>query len=249
MTDAINRFYNSIENAESQTQSAWVELFVYHLIVEAGQTSVTSNQVRNCFRACDLNVPAGISARLSDGLKTKKYIKVNGGYKLHRHMREVLSRKLGFKQITAQTSTALRGLEHKVPEGSTKDFLGETIDCFEAGANRATIIMAWILTMDHLFTHTFKHKLIEFNETLSKENSVKLNAITQRDDFADMKEFKFIELCRSAKIISGDVRKILDISLGVRNSCAHPSGIIVTNAKVIAFVEDLVENVILKYEA
>ena len=48
--------------------------------------------------------------------------------------------------------------------------------------------------------------------------------------------------------ISKDVRKILDTSLGVRNSCAHPSGITVKNTKVISFVEDLVDNVVLKYE-
>ena len=64
----------------------------------------------------------------------------------------------------------------------------------------------------------------------------------------EMKESKFIEICRAAKIISNDVRKILDTSLGVRNSCAHPSGITVSNVKVIAFVEDLVENVVLKYK-
>ena len=83
---------------------------------------------------------------------------------------------------------------------------------------------------------------------VSKDKGVKLNAVTQRDDFTDMKESKFIEICRAAKVISHDVRKILDTSLGVRNSCAHPSGIKVTDTKVVAFVEDLVENVVLKYE-
>ncbi|HBM87122.1 MAG TPA: hypothetical protein DD437_01125 [Rhodobiaceae bacterium] len=136
-----------------------------------------------------------------------------------------------------------------MPEGGAKDFLKETIDCFEAGANRATITMAWILAVDHLFAHILNHKLIEFNAALTKDKGVKLSAIAQRDDFTELKETKFIELCRAAKIISNDVRKILDTCLGIRNSCAHPSGITVKNTKVIAFVEDLVENVVLKYEA
>ena len=163
-------------------------------------------------------------------------------------MRELLSKKLGAEQFTVQTSTTLRGLEHKVPEGGAKEFLEETIDCFEVRANRATIIMAWIMVVDHLFAYILKHRLAEFNLTLSKDRGVKLNAIVQRDDFMEMKESKFIEICRAAKIISNDVRKILDTSLGVRNSCAHPSGITVSNVKVIAFVEDLVENVVLKYK-
>jgi hypothetical protein len=39
-------------------------------------------------------------------------------------------------------------------------FLKETIDCFEAGANRATIAMCWILTMDHLIGHVLKNQKI-----------------------------------------------------------------------------------------
>lgn len=250
MTDAVNRFYNSIDNAKDQSQVALIELFVYFLTVEAGQDVATPKQVSDCFVACDFGAPKGLAARLSEGLKTKppKFIKVNGGYRLQRHMREALSKKLGAEQITAQTSATLRGLEHKMPEGGAKEFLKETIDCYEVGANRATITMAWILAMDHLFAHILKHKLVEFNQALAADKGVKLNTITQRDDFTEMKEIKFIEICRAAKIISNDIRKILDISLGVRNSCAHPSGIKITNTKVIAFVEDLIENVVLKYE-
>ena len=102
--------------------------------------------------------------------------------------------------------------------------------------------------MDHLFAYILRYKLAQFNAALAKDKSVKLTTVAQRDDFMEMKESKFIEICRAAKIISNDVRKILDTSLGIRNSCAHPSGITVTKIKVIAFVEDLVENVVLKYD-
>ena len=40
----------------------------------------------------------------------------------------------------------------------------------------------------------------------------------------------------------------LDTSLGVRNFCAHLSGIAVRNMKVIASGEALVEKVVLRYE-
>lgn len=251
MTDAVNRFYNSVENAANQSQAALVELFVYFLTVEAGQDSATPAQVADCFTACDLGVPKNVPARLSEGLKGKppRYLRVNGGYKLQRHMREALSKKLGAEKVTGQTSATLRGLEHKLPEEADKDFLKETIDCFEAGANRATIVMAWILATDHLFSYILKHKLTEFNAALARntDKSVKVKAITQRDDFTEMKESKFIEFCRQAKIISNDVRKILEQKLDTRNSCAHPSGVTINKTKVIDFVEDLVENVVLKY--
>lgn len=186
MIDAVNRFYNTIENAANQSQSTLVEFFVYFLTVELGHDVASPRQVSECFAACDLVTPKGVAARLSEGLRTKptKFIRTNGGYKLQRHMRETLSEKLGVERIVAQTSGTLRGLERKVPEGVQKDFLNETIDCFEVGANRATITMAWILVVDHLFAYILKHKLGEFNATLAKDKGVKLKAVRQRDDFS-----------------------------------------------------------------
>lgn len=249
MTDPVNRFYNSIEDGANLSQAALVELFVYFLTVELGQEIATPRQVAECFTACDLVVPGNVSARLSEGLKGKppKYIRTKTGYKLQRHMREALSKKLGAETVTAQTSATLRSLEHKLPAGADKEFLKEALDCFEIGANRAAIVMTWILAMDHLFAYILAHKLSDFNAALAKDKGVKLTSVSQRDDFTEIKETKFIELCRAAGIISNDVRKILDQKLGTRNSSAHPSGVTVNKSKVIDFVEDLVDNVILKF--
>jgi len=109
--------------------------------------------------------------------------------------------------------------------------------------------MAWILTMDHMFAFILQYKLAEFNAALSQntDKSVKVKIITQRDDFTEMKESKFIDFCRIGKLISNDVRKILEQKLDTRNSCAHPSGININKSKVVDFIEDLVDNVILKY--
>lgn len=249
MTSAVSRFYNSIEGAESLSQAALGEFFVYFLTVEAGHEFATPKEVADCFTGCDLSRPANIGVSLSAGLKTKpaKFIKVNGGYKLQRHRREALLKMLGSEQVIAQTSATLRGLELKLPEGANKDFLKEAIDCVEIGANRAAIIMVWILTMDHLFSYILKNNLADFNIALANDKGVKINSITQRDDFSEIKEAKFIELCRAAKIITNDVRKILDQKLGTRNSCAHPSGVNVNRSKVVEFVEDLLDNVVQKY--
>ena len=250
MTDAVNRFYNSIDSVAGQSQSALIELFIYFLTVESGQETASPKQVADCFSACDLVIPGNVGARLSEGLKSKptKYIKTKNGYKLQRHMRETLSQKLGAETVTAQTSATLRSLEHKLPAGADKAFLKEAIDCFEIGVNRAAIIMTWILAMDHMFAYILVHKLADFNAAVSRDNGVRISAVSLRDDFTEIKETKFIELCRAAGIISNDVRKILDQKLGTRNSCAHPSGVMVNKTKVIDFIEDLVDNVILKFE-
>ncbi len=249
MNASIDRFYRSIEGAATLSQSALVELFVYFLTVELGQDEAAPKQVAECFAACDLVPPSNVSARLSEGLKGRpgKYIKTKSGYKLQRHMREALSKMLGAETLAAQTSATLRSLEHKLPTGADKEFLKEAIDCFEVGANRAAIVMTWNLAMDHLFSYIFTHKLEKFNTSLAKDKGVKIDAIHQRDDFTEIKETKFIELCRASGIISNDVRKVLDQKLGTRNSCAHPSGVMISKTKAIEFVEDLVDNVVLKF--
>ena len=126
----------------------------------------------------------------------------------------------------------------------------ETINCFEAGANRATIVMCWILALDHLIDYVMKKYAAAFDQVLAAntDKRVKVTSIRSRDDFADIPEGKLIEFIRSAGAISNDVRKILEEKLGTRNSCAHPSSISIKRTKVIDFVEDLITNVVLKYK-
>lgn len=251
MSGGASRFFNAIEEAASLKDGELIDLFAYYLTVESGNNAASTQSIEQCFRECDLTPPRITAVHLSRGLKSdpQKFIKVDGGYKLQHHFRETLSRRLGAERIVVQTSVELRKLETKLAIGAKKAFLKETIDCFEAGANRATIVMCWILIMDHLFELILTKHLLSFNAELSKvtDKRVKVSTIVSRDDFGEIPEGKFIELLRASGVISNDVRKILDQKLGTRNSCAHPSGVAIKGSKVIDFVEDLVENVILKY--
>jgi hypothetical protein len=89
--------------------------------------------------------------------------------------------------------------------------------------------------------------LSEFNTALAKNSDKKINKIVNYDDFGELKESKFIEVSKSAGIISNDVRKILDEKLGIRNSAAHPSGIAFSGHKTTEFILDLISNIVLKY--
>lgn len=249
MKDTVNRFYNSIEDVDKIGHSLLISLFVYFHTVKLGKRFAQANDIIAYYDACDLAVPTRVGARLYEGLRSKpqKYLKSSIGYKLERHYREFLETILSDDPSSKKVNATLRSLEQKLAEGEEKRFLAETIDCFEVGANRACIVMVWILTLDHIISHVINHKMNDFNQALSNDRGVKLDCVRDRDDFSDIREAKLIELCRAAKIISNDVRKILDNALGVRNSAAHPSGVKVADSKVIAVVEDLVENVILKY--
>jgi hypothetical protein len=246
----VNRFYNSIENAAQLTDKEAVGFFLYYLTVEMGAEASGAIAIDQCFKECDLAVPARTSAYLSEGTAAGRYVKADRGYKLQRHYREELSQQMGAEKVVAQANVELRRLEHKITTPSTSDFLKETIDCFEAGANRATIVMCWILAVDHLIEYVLTHRLTEFNAVLANntDKRVKVTRIVSRDDFSDIPEGKLVEFLRAAGVISNDVRKILEEKLGTRNSCAHPSGVAIKPSKVIDFVDDLVENIVLKYK-
>jgi hypothetical protein len=250
MSAGANRFYSSIQDAEKLQPKELVGLFAYYLTVEAGKNSASAKHIDDCFTACDLTTPSRTASYLSEGVGEKKFVKAERGYKLQRHYREELAKMLGTGRVLVQTNAELRKLEARLPEGSTKNFLKETIDCFEAGANRATIVMCWILALDHLIDYVMQSHLPAFNTVLAANTNkrVKTSKVTTRDDFADIPEGMLIEFLRSAGVISADVRKLLDEKLGIRNSSAHPSAIIIKKSKVIEFVDDLVENVILKYK-
>ncbi len=111
--------------------------------------------------------------------------------------------------------------------------------------------MVWIFVLDHMFNYIIKHKLSDFNVALAAhpdQRAVKkVGQISSRDDFSALGEEMFLDLCKTAKIVSPDVRRILGTALGTRNSAAHPSGVVITRAKVAMAAEDLVLNVVLKY--
>jgi hypothetical protein len=246
------RFYNSLPEANSLTVGERVDAFVYYLTVTLGGSSATAKNVLDCFSECDLALPSSIPQYLSRGLKSKppKFIKVGtGGYRLERHTKERLAASLGAETVTLDVPVDLQKLAGELPEGARKDFLNEALACFSVHAYRATITMAWLLTLDHLFELILVRHHAAFNAVLATnmDKRVKITAIATRDDFGEMPEGKFIEFCRQAGIISNDVRKILDQKLGTRNSAAHPSGVAFSRAKVVDFVEDLFANVILKY--
>lgn len=197
-----------------------------------------------------MSPPTRTAQYLSEGLKGIRphFVKAKGGgYRLDRFTKERIGKILGSGQEVVQTSAELRALEKLFPDGATKSYLSEAIDCFEAGANRGALIMMWVLVMDHFLNYVFVNKLTEFNEALAKNPDRKLKVVAAREDFQDLNEDKIIELCRSAKIITNDVQKILKDGLGTRNSAAHPSDVKIGRSKAVSIIEDLVHNVIKKF--
>jgi hypothetical protein len=231
-----------------------IDYFVYFITIEKGTGTTQATSIRECFLLLDLLPYSNISAYLSDNLKYKdrfppKFIRIKNGYQLHRNHRTLIEGNLNKKPVKAKVSKELTDLLKYVKSPDENEFLKEAIKCFEVSAYRASIIMVWNLTIDHLFLYILKHKLTDFNLALSKntDKRIKITSVSKRDDFNEIPENKFIEFCRSSGIISNDIRKILDEKLGIRNTYAHPSNLKIPESKALEFIEDLIINVVHKY--
>lgn len=182
--------------------------------------------------------------------KKPKYLKSKNGYFLNAAYKVQLIKIIPDNRPKGKTSKTLRDLLVTITDSEQNIFLDEAIKCFEINAFRASIVMVWNLTVDHLFEYILSKKLTEFNAVLSTntDRRVRIISVCAKDDFGEIPEGKFIEFCRQSRIISNYVRKILEEKLGTRNTYAHPSNMTLTESKTIEFIEDLVNNVVLKYD-
>lgn len=248
--DNLEGFITRFDDFPDWQPTKQADYITYFLTTEGGNDGVSATELINSFRILQLKEYKRMSAYLSEQASARKgrYVKVqSGGYRLARSAYNKIEAEIRQEPVKVSVSSKLTDLVAKVPDSSEKDFLREAINCYRIEAYRAFIIMAWIVSMDHLQKYIFANDLHAFNAALSKSPDKKTKKIVNYDDFSDLPESKVIELARSANIISGDVRKLLDGKLGTRNSAAHPSGIKISGHKATEFAIDLIDNVLLKY--
>ncbi len=223
--EELEQFVGLHNDFFSLKASSQIDCFVYFLTIEKNLSGTQATAIRDCFITLNLTPYSNISQYLTDNLKgtPPKFIRIQNSYQLHRSTKESIDGMLNRNPIKKQAAVGLQALLTHVSNPTENEFLREAIDCFEIKAYRASVIMVWNLTVDHLFEYIMKHELANFNLILSgnTDKRIKVTQILVKDDFNEIPEGKFIEFCRTAGIISNDIRKILDTKLGIRNTYAH----------------------------
>ena len=234
--------------------SAWshvqkIRFFAWHLHSYRNQERFNQADIRACYDELYLDKPSNVSpylAQLRDR-KPKEVVQDKRGYYLVRQVREQFELEYGQRQTSIQVEQLLLELPDKVSDLAEQVFLQEAIACFRCGAFRAAIVMSWNLAFDHLCNYVMKSHLTAFNTQLPiKYPRSRITAIATRDDFSELKEFEVIEICKSARIISGNLQKIMQEKLKRRNIAAHPSSEVILRFQAEDFITDLVNNVVLK---
>lgn len=250
MNLSYDALINKVEDFSNLSQVEQVKHIAYFYTIVGKAEEFTSTVVSNIFDTENLSRPSNVTHCLNM-LASKKpaiLLKKSNVYRFEKGVKKELDALFLDKKHIQAISQILRSLLPKVKSDEQRLFLQEAIICYEVKAYRAAILMTWLLTMDLLYEFVINNKLTEFNEAVSRNTSFKNVVFTNKDDFSSMKENTFITLLGSASIITGDQKKMLEEKLGIRNTAAHPNTIEIRESKVTNFIEDLIINIISKFQ-
>lgn len=224
--------------------------FAWFAEANLGRSVFDGAYMRQCFKDAAIE-PPNMSVYLPRlvAKRPPQLIREKGGYRLDRAVKRTLDSRLGGNPTTAAVTKALLDLPSKIPDIAEKEFLTESLNCYRVRAFRASIIMVWNLTYDHLTQWIFSEpaRLASLNAAISGRYSKKGLVITKVEDLDGLKESEFIESARAAKLIDKNTFQILEEKLRRRNMAAHPSRVIITQHSADDMITDLVTNVVLKF--
>ena len=246
----LEDYIDSVEGFENLSQREQVKLISFFYITVSEEETFRTLDIKMSFEKNNLSVPTNVSRELSQLVNSKPQILIKKGkdFAFHRIAKQHLEAEFIGQKHKVKLSKTLRSLLPKIKSKEQQAFLEEAIKCFEVKAYRASILMTWLLTMDVIYEYLIAKKLTEFNAAVQVHGKYKKITFSKKDDFSEVKESDFIEILRTGKIISNDIRKILIEKLDFRNTCAHPNSIIIKESKAIAVIDDLIENVIFKFQ-
>lgn len=241
---------DSVDGFDDLTQREQVRLVSFFYVTVSKASVFQTSDIKKCFEDNNLSIPANVSHDLLQLTKSKPPILVKKGklFAFHRSEQQNLEKEFFGAKHKVKISKSLRDLSLKIKSKEQRTFLDEAIKCFEVQAYRASILMTWLLTMDVIYEYVLNKKLVEFNSAVQVHGKYKKITFSKKDDFSEVKESDFIGILRTGKIISNDIRKILLEKLDFRNTCAHPNSITIKETKAIAVIDDLIENVVFKFQ-
>ncbi len=230
-----------------------IKAFAWFIHAECGRERFSPSDIKKCFDQANIAPPANIPQQLSSlrlMKRPKQVLKDDKGYRLERDVQLSLGQKFGRRAATVAVDKLLADLPSRVTSPVERVFLQEALACFRAEAYRATIVMTWNLAYDHLRSYVFANHIAAFNSrlpvALPGNRRLSAHGIRTADDFDELKESEFINVCKSCGAISGNIAKILEEKLKRRNIAAHPSGVVISQLQAEDFISDLVNNVVLK---
>ena len=243
--ETVESFVRAVPDFVSLSAREQLELLVYFAVVVEGSPSVTGKQIEE-LRAM-LNLPEGGAANtLSVGARGRErtFLKRPRGYALTRTAEERLSKRIG-RPCAITTSLSVRTHLSKVAAGPLREYLAEAAGAFEARFLRAAIVMSWCAAYYVVREWLFRNRLSALNAQMSTWKKPK--TVSTVDDFEDLSERTLLDTAKEASALSKVQHKTLVALLDQRNAYAHPSGRSVSEAVAEAFLQQVADEVLVKF--
>ena len=158
--EELNLFVTRFGDFASWPATKQVDYLVYHLLTQPGAECAAVAEIEQCMALLDLRPYSRLAVYLSEEVKKKggRYIKHAKGYRLERSAFDEIRIAVDAEPKRVQVAKQLLDMLPKLTDSQEREFLEEAIRSYRVESYRATIIMVWILTMDHLQKFTFgKH--------------------------------------------------------------------------------------------
>lgn len=136
----------------------------------------------------------------------------------------------------------------KMAPSNYSDYLEEAVTAYESGLYRASILMVWSATVEHLYTLVQSHqggiKKLESANQARYGTSKAYRKIGKVDDLRYLKESQFIQLGEDCGMYNRTARGVLTDRLELRNRCGHPTGYKPGREETVIFIESLTLNIL-----
>jgi hypothetical protein len=133
----------------------------------------------------------------------------------------------------------------KIHNLDERDYLRESISCFKVGALRAGVIFVWSAAIRNLHNKLVEKGFKNVNNALKQINPNQ-KPFKKLEDFETIKDKTVIEISYKIGIISKHEKSELEKHLDLRNYCGHPSKYYPEIGKIKAYLEDLINIVLIK---
>jgi hypothetical protein len=249
----LGEFVGLVPNFGQLSHPERIKHFGWYLHKHSGQEFFDSAAVAKCYASVHMEPPPDVSRELRrlEG-RSQLLSSGRGQYRLEHRVRQKLDQQYGDEQATITISLLLGSLPGKISNENEKTFLAEVLKCYRAQAFRASAVMTWNLTYDHLLGWIVADatRLNAFNGGIPAQignNPRRAGVVIKtRDDFEDLKEGEVLNICQRTNLITHSLKQVLEMGLTRRNLAAHPSGIAISRAQAEEMIDTLVNNVVLK---
>lgn len=250
MNQSIDDFYLSQDRFRGLSTTEQITRLAWYLHTERGLGEFSTSDITNLYRELHLQVPQ-VSVYLPRLAKRTPPVLLvrRGDYILEGRERGRLDDILKDHPTVVIVSKLLSDLVGKIEDESENAFLSEAMKCYKVGAFRAAIVMIWNLGFYHLrdWVWADRSRIDQFNDGIKKKYPKKDLQISCVLDFEELKEFEFIEICHSSKLLSKNIVELLKDKLRRRNSAAHPSAMVFSQPQADDVISEIINNIIIPF--